>query len=91
MNHGLAILLVSLVVWSFMLIWQVGKLWKDNSELRRRIRILEKVLAPLLFKSILDRIEIIGTDGQGLFMIDQEISRMAAAKTVAGPDEAQPA
>jgi ferritin len=44
-----------------------------------------------LFKSILDRIEIIGCDGQGLFLIDQEISRMAAAKTVAAPGEAQPA
>lgn len=44
-----------------------------------------------LFKSILDRIEIIGEDGQGLYLIDQEISRMAAAKTVAAPDEAQQA
>ena len=44
-----------------------------------------------LFKSILDRIEIIGAGGQGLFLIDQEISRMAAAKTVAAPDEAQQA
>ncbi len=31
-----------------------------------------------LFKSILDKIEIIGTDGKGLFFIDQEIGRMAA-------------
>ena len=29
-----------------------------------------------LFKSILDRIEIIGTEGKGLFLIDQEIARM---------------
>jgi len=32
-----------------------------------------------LFKSILDKIEIIGTDGKGLFFIEQEIARMAAA------------
>ena len=32
-----------------------------------------------LFKGILDKIEIIGTDGKGLFFIDQEIARMAAA------------
>ena len=30
-----------------------------------------------LFKSILDKIEIIGTDGKGLFFIDQEIGRLA--------------
>ncbi len=29
-----------------------------------------------LFKSILDRIRIIGTDGTGLFMIDQEVGRL---------------
>ena len=41
-----------------------------------------------LFKSILDRIEIIGTDGKGLFFIDQEIGRLAAdrkAKEAAAP------
>ncbi|MDJ0860765.1 MAG: non-heme ferritin [Gammaproteobacteria bacterium] len=39
-----------------------------------------------LFKSILDKIEIIGTDGKGLFFIDQEIGRMTnggAATTAA--------
>ncbi len=30
-----------------------------------------------LFKSILDKIEIIGPDGKGLFFIDQEVGRMA--------------
>ena len=30
-----------------------------------------------LFKSILDKIQIIGTDGKGLFFIDQEVGRMA--------------
>lgn len=29
-----------------------------------------------LFKSILDKIEIIGTDGRGLYFIDQELARM---------------
>ena len=31
-----------------------------------------------LFKGILDKIEIIGTDGKGLFFIDQEIGKLAA-------------
>lgn len=31
----------------------------------------------MLFKSILDKIEIIGMDGRGLFFIDQEIGKMA--------------
>ena len=31
-----------------------------------------------LFKSILDKIEIIGTDGKGLFFFDQEMKAMAA-------------
>ncbi len=30
-----------------------------------------------LFKSILDKIEIIGTDGRGLYFIDQELGRMS--------------
>lgn len=33
-----------------------------------------------LFKSILDKIQLIGIDGQGLFFIDREISQMAAQK-----------
>ncbi len=41
-----------------------------------------------LFKSIMDRIEIIGTDGKGLFFIDQELKKMAGEKVVAGPDAA---
>ncbi|MDF1839780.1 MAG: non-heme ferritin [Planctomycetota bacterium] len=32
-----------------------------------------------LFKNILDRIRIIGTDGTGLFMIDQEVGRLGQA------------
>ncbi len=39
-----------------------------------------------LFKSILDKIEIIGTDGKGLFFFDQEMKAMAAQKTAAGVD-----
>lgn len=31
-----------------------------------------------LFKSILDKIKLIGTDGQGLFFIDREIATLAA-------------
>jgi ferritin len=42
-----------------------------------------------LFKSILDRIEIIGTDGNGIFFIDQELKRMAGEKVVAPPDAAE--
>lgn len=45
-----------------------------------------------LFKSILDKIELIGLDGKGLFFIDQEIGRMAAATpsaTGSQPQEAQ--
>ena len=39
-----------------------------------------------LFKSILDKIEIIGTDGKGLFFIDQEIGALtSAAPTIENP------
>jgi ferritin len=39
-----------------------------------------------LFKTILDKIEIIGTDGRGLYFIDQELARMSAgAQTVTEP------
>lgn len=30
-----------------------------------------------LFKGILDKIKLIGTEGQGLFLIDQEVGRLA--------------
>lgn len=33
-----------------------------------------------LFKSILDKIELIGTEGQGLFFIDKEISQLSQSK-----------
>ncbi|MEM6582132.1 MAG: non-heme ferritin [Pseudomonadota bacterium] len=33
----------------------------------------------MLFKSILDKIKIIGTDGQGLYLFDQEIKQMVGA------------
>ena len=33
-----------------------------------------------LFKGILDKIEIIGTDGKGLFFIDHEIGKLAAGE-----------
>jgi ferritin len=32
-----------------------------------------------LFKGILDKIKLIGTDGQGLFLIDQEIGKLATS------------
>jgi ferritin len=32
-----------------------------------------------LFKGILDKIKLIGTEGQGLFLIDQEIGKLATA------------
>ena len=34
-----------------------------------------------LFKSILDKIQLIGIDGQGLFFIDREVGQMATQKT----------
>jgi len=33
-----------------------------------------------LFKSVLDKIKLIGTDGQGMFFIDQEVGKLAANK-----------
>ena len=33
-----------------------------------------------LFKGILDKIKLIGTDGQGLFFIDREVATLAAVK-----------
>ncbi len=45
-----------------------------------------------LFKSILDKIKLIGPDGNGLFFIDQEIRRMASATpeaTNSQPPDAQ--
>ena len=41
-----------------------------------------------LFKSILDKIEIIGTDGKGLFFIDQEIGALTNAAPSEGTAEA---
>ncbi len=38
-----------------------------------------------LFKSILGKIEIIGTDGKGLFFIDQEIGALTAAAPAENP------
>lgn len=40
-----------------------------------------------LFKSILDKIHLIGTEGQGLFFIDREIGGLAAAATSAATSE----
>jgi ferritin len=37
-----------------------------------------------LFKSILDKIEIIGLDGSGLFFIDQEVAKASRAIHSAG-------
>ncbi len=34
-----------------------------------------------LFKSILDKMKLIGTEGQGIFFIDREIANMAANRT----------
>jgi ferritin len=39
-----------------------------------------------LFKGILDKIEVIGTDGKGLFFIDQEIGKLAAGAAPAGTE-----
>ncbi len=41
-----------------------------------------------LFKGILDKIEIIGTDGKGLFYIDREVGEMAAGGTAPEADSA---
>ncbi len=39
----------------------------------------------VLFKHILDRIHLIGTEGTGLFMIDQELGKMAGNASGATP------
>jgi len=39
----------------------------------------------VLFKHILDRIHLIGTEGTGLFMIDQELGKMAENASDATP------
>ncbi len=47
-----------------------------------------------LFKSILDMLEMIGTEGQGLFLFDQQLTQMAARRQAGGSsaaDEAAPA
>lgn len=38
-----------------------------------------------LFKSILDKIKLIGTEGQGLFFIDREVSTIAANRAARNP------
>ena len=42
--------------------------------------IAEQHQEEFLFKSILDKIKLIGVDGQGAFFIDQEIGNLAATK-----------
>ncbi|MGF1486480.1 MAG: non-heme ferritin [Prochloraceae cyanobacterium] len=42
--------------------------------------IAEQHQEEFLFKSILDKIEIIGTEGQGMFFIDREIGQLATQK-----------
>lgn len=37
-----------------------------------------------LFKGILDKIEILGGDGKALFLLDQEVGRLQAARTARG-------
>ncbi len=37
-----------------------------------------------LFKSILDMLEMIGTEGQGLFLFDQQLTQMAARRQGGG-------
>ncbi len=39
-----------------------------------------------LFKSILDKIEMVGIDGKGFFFFDQEMKGMAGQKAAAGVD-----
>ncbi|MEM7759774.1 MAG: non-heme ferritin [Cyanobacteria bacterium P01_A01_bin.40] len=43
--------------------------------------IAEQHQEEFLFKSILDKIKLIGTEGQGIFFIDREIANMAANLT----------
>ena len=55
--------------------------------------IAEQHQEEFLFKGILDKIEIIGTDGQGMFFIDREIGELATKKgmeatTMTSPDNA---
>ncbi|TVQ57811.1 MAG: non-heme ferritin [Spirulina sp. DLM2.Bin59] len=41
-----------------------------------------------LFKSILDKIKLIGTDGQGMFFIDEEVKKLATTKAAKTESEA---
>ncbi len=43
--------------------------------------IAEQHQEEFLFKSILDKIKLIGTEGQGIFFIDREVANMAANPT----------
>ena len=43
--------------------------------------IAEQHQEEFLFKSILDKIKLIGTEGQGIFFIDREIAAMATSRT----------
>jgi ferritin len=42
--------------------------------------VVEQHQEEFLFKSILDKIQLIGTEGQGLFIIDREIGALGATK-----------
>ena len=44
-----------------------------------------------LFKSILDKIRIIGMDGQGLYLFDNEVRQMIATGTQPSPADSQQA
>jgi ferritin len=48
----------------------------------------EQVEEEALFRTILDKIKVIGTDGQGLYFIDQEVAKILAAEKAAEATEA---
>ena len=43
----------------------------------------------MLFQGIIDKIKLIGLEGQGKFLIDQEIAKIAASKTIPSMDTTQ--
>ncbi len=61
------------------------RVWVDTEPDYSTLQFLQWYVAEqhqeeFLFKSILDKIKLIGTEGQGLFFIDREIAALAATK-----------
>ena len=50
--------------------------------------VAEQLEEESLVRTILDKIKVIGLDGKGLYFIDQEIGKIAAAEGAGGGGEA---